>query len=611
MCFVEIKTINKPIVSCATNISDNIIVFTNSLLVFKARESILEFVLINHPIDCPICDQGGECDLQDQYTVMGSANSRFYENLKKSVSNKNINFLIKLSLNKCINCSRCVRFSNQILGDYSFSLLGRGENSSISNYIKKFYDSEISLNVVDLCPVGALTSKLISYDFRIWELIDIKFLDLNDSLMPFIRIDFRGLNIQRVLPLNNPDTHEEWISNYTRINFKNIFKNRFFLPKIKNNFKFISVSWNNFSVFFKNIFIKLIKFFFKKKNYFLSYISICGKKTDIYSYSYYSFFFKKFNINLFNKSFFLKNNLYRNLFFLKNKDIDFLQVEYIYIYNLNFRYNFPLLSYKIREKMIFDYIDIYLAGCILNLNYFFTSIGNCFLDLINFIKKNVYKKISLVLYNNLEKYIINLLNKKNLNFVNLNNNNCINIKSEIGYFKNLKINYFKNFFSLKLNYKNVLNKKKISKHFNFLLNQKFTNFKNYNIFIPKKYNFEQSSIFLNLFGVFNDFTFISYKGDHKNLKSDWNVLKSIFFKFKLKSNLKLSEIKSNFISKKWVYTFYNFLISNLIIFLSFSYIKTYISYFNNNYKKIKNFEFFKLKNNYYSLVEINKMTWLF
>jgi len=291
MCFIEIRNINKPIIACATNISENIDVFTNSLLAFKSRENILEFILINHPIDCPICDQGGECDLQDQYTVMGSINSRFYENNKKAVLNKNINFLIKLSLNKCINCSRCVRYSNQIIGDYSFSLLGRGESSNISNYVKNFFISEINLNVVDLCPVGALTSKLISYDFRIWELIDLKFVDLNDIIMPFIRIDFRGLSIQRVLPLNNFDTEEEWISNYTRINFKNVFKNRFFLPKFKIFNNFISSSWSNFSNITKNIFKKLYIYFYSKKIYFLSYLSLNKKKLDIYNYFYYSLFF--------------------------------------------------------------------------------------------------------------------------------------------------------------------------------------------------------------------------------------------------------------------------------------------------------------------------------
>lgn len=167
MCFVEIENILKPSIACASMISNNIKILTNTLLAFKARENILEFLLITHPIDCPVCDKGGECDLQDQYVVMGSLISRYYENSKKSVKNKNLSFLVKLSLNKCINCTRCTRYSQNITGEYSFSLLGRGENSVISNYTKNFFIGEITGNVMDLCPVGASTSKLIAYDFRL------------------------------------------------------------------------------------------------------------------------------------------------------------------------------------------------------------------------------------------------------------------------------------------------------------------------------------------------------------------------------------------------------------------------------------------------------------
>jgi len=611
MCFIEIKNVNKPVISCATNISENAVVFTNSILAFKSRENILEFILINHPLDCPVCDQGGECDLQDQYTVMGSLNSRFYEKFKKSVSSKNINFLVKLSLNKCINCSRCVRFSNQILGDYSFSLLGRGEYSNISNYTKKFYNSEISLNVVDLCPVGALTSKIISYDFRIWELIDVKFLDINDIIMPFIRIDFRGLSIQRILPLNNPDTQEEWIADHTRISFKNIFKNRFFIPKIKYVFKFVSISWFNLSILVKNIFVKLSKFFYRKKNYFISCAINSKKETDVYNYHFFSFYFKKLNVNFLDKNFSYKNNVYRSSFLLKNKDIDFLNIDTVYIYNLNFRYNFPLISYKLREKIIFDYISIYVTGCVLNLNYFFIFIGNCLKSFLKFFKKNIYKSLSLIFYSNCDKYFFNSLKKKNLKFINLNKYSSNIIEHEIGFFKNFNFNNFKNFFSLKFIYTDILNKKSIKKCFDIMFSQKFTSAKNYNVFIPKKYNFEQNSIFINFFGVFNDFTFISYKSDHKTLKSDWNILKIIFLKLNLKDNLKLSSIKSKFVSKKWVYTYYNFLILESFIFYSFKFIRNFNNFLSNNYKILKNINVFNFKNKYSGLLDVNKITWLF
>jgi len=210
MCIVEIKNSLKPVIACSTLIYKNIDIQINSVLTFKARESVLQFILNNHPLDCPICDQGGECDLQDQYMIMGSNESRYFELNKKYVKDKNISFLLKLSLNKCINCSRCTRFSQVVNGDYSFSLIGRGENIFISNYFKtisKIY--EISANVMDLCPVGAITSKLISYSFRIWEFNDISFIDYFDPFNPPIRIDYKGLKILRVLPLMNDLLKEE------------------------------------------------------------------------------------------------------------------------------------------------------------------------------------------------------------------------------------------------------------------------------------------------------------------------------------------------------------------------------------------------------------------
>ena len=168
MCVVEVKNSFKPIISCAVLILKDMDINTNSVLVLKARESVLQFILNNHPLDCPICDQGGECDLQDQYVIMGSSESRYYENNKKSVKDKNISFILKLSLNKCINCSRCTRFSQIVNGDYSYSLLGRGENIFISNYLKELNNVfEMSSNVMDLCPVGAITSKVVSYNFRV------------------------------------------------------------------------------------------------------------------------------------------------------------------------------------------------------------------------------------------------------------------------------------------------------------------------------------------------------------------------------------------------------------------------------------------------------------
>lgn len=386
MCFVEIENILKPSIACASMISNNLKILTNSLLAFKARENILEFLLITHPIDCPICDKGGECDLQDQYMVMGSLISRYYENSKKSVKNKNLSFLVKLSLNKCINCTRCTRYSQNITGEYSFSLLGRGENSVISNYIKSLFIGEITGNVMDLCPVGALTSKLIAYDFRLWELVDTKFVDFLDIMNPPIRIDYRGLKIIRVLPLSNNVIQEEWISDKLRYNFKSIFKNRFYLPFIKKNLNFIHISWKISYFFLKNNYIKILCFFVKQKCFFLKNISFCQNTTDLYSFFFNKKYFK--NLNFFNnfENILKKKKNFRKNFMLIDKDLDYLKINNFLLFNVNLRYELPLLNFKIREKMTFDYSSIFVFGFILELNYIYEHLGNNLKNIFFFLK---------------------------------------------------------------------------------------------------------------------------------------------------------------------------------------------------------------------------------
>jgi len=616
MCFVEVKNISKPVISCATNILNNQVVYTNTLLTFKARENILEFILINHPIDCPICDQGGECDLQDQYTVLGSLNSRFYESFKKSVKSKNISLVIKLSLKKCINCSRCSRFAQQIIGDYSFSLLGRGENSNISNYNKLFFNSEISSNVMDLCPVGALTSKIISYDFRIWELIDLRYVDTEDVIHPNIRIDFRGLRVQRILPTTNSDINEEWISDDARFSYNFFFKNRFYLPKIKSLNKFVNYSWINFSVIFKNLFFRLTGFFDDKKMFFLKNVVFDKYRTDLYIISYYNFFLDNFSLAFSNKYNFIKNNVNRACYLFKNKDIDFLKVESIYIYFINFRFVNPILNYKVREKMIFDYINVFIFGSSLNLNYFYKFIGNSFKFFLNFFKKNNFKSNFIMFYNDKRSAFLNFFSSNKYKYNIAANSLNINF-SELGYCKNNFLNAFIKSFAVNFNNSSMFyNKNSFKKSIYFYLNQNFLNIKYQKFFIPKKFNFEQSSMFINIFGVFNDFTFLSYKSDHKSLKNDWSFLNLFFKKLSFFKNLSLSKVKLNFVSKKWLYSFYN----NLIFIKEFCVKKKFVKYFNNFYKncemsllKFKLNKVIKqnINSSFVNLININKISWLF
>ena len=207
MCLVEVSGVLKPIASCAMPISNNMSIFTNTKLVKKAREGILEFILLNHPLDCPICDQGGECDLQDQSLIYGSDRGRFYD-FKRSINDKDCGPLIKTLMTRCIHCTRCIRYIDEIAGFKYMGIIGRGSSMEITNFLNKSINSEVSGNVIDLCPVGALTSKPYSFISRPWELVSSNTIDLNDIMHVNIRVDVRDFKILRILPVFNPILNE-------------------------------------------------------------------------------------------------------------------------------------------------------------------------------------------------------------------------------------------------------------------------------------------------------------------------------------------------------------------------------------------------------------------
>ena len=216
MCLVEVKPgPPKPQASCALPAADAQEVRTDSLMVKKAREGVMEFLLINHPLDCPICDQGGECDLQDQAMAYGRGFSRFDEN-KRAVTDKYMGPIIKTSMNRCIQCTRCVRFAEQVAGVEEIGAIGRGENMQITTYLEKTLTSELSGNVADLCPVGALLQKPQSFEIRPWELKKTPSIDVHDAVGSNIRLDSRGRQVMRVLPRINEDVNEEWLSDKSR-----------------------------------------------------------------------------------------------------------------------------------------------------------------------------------------------------------------------------------------------------------------------------------------------------------------------------------------------------------------------------------------------------------
>ncbi|WEX78611.1 NADH-quinone oxidoreductase subunit NuoG [Sinorhizobium numidicum] len=251
MCLIEVKGgPPKPAASCAMGVRDLRPgpngelpeIFTTTPMVKKAREGVMEFLLINHPLDCPICDQGGECDLQDQAMAFGIDTSRYQEN-KRAVEDKYIGPLVKTVMNRCIHCTRCVRFTTEVAGIAELGLIGRGEDAEITTYLEQAMTSELQGNVVDLCPVGALTSKPFAFTARPWELNKTESIDVMDALGSAIRVDTRGREVMRIMPRVNEDINEEWISDKTRFIWDGLKTQRLDRPYVKKDGRLQPASW--------------------------------------------------------------------------------------------------------------------------------------------------------------------------------------------------------------------------------------------------------------------------------------------------------------------------------------------------------------------------------
>ena len=243
MCLVEMEKSPKPIASCAMPAAEGMNIKTNTAFVEKARKGVMEFLLANHPLDCPVCDQGGECDLQDQSMYYGVDKSRFIEN-KRQVKEKYMGPLIKTQMTRCIHCTRCVRFATEVAGVPEIGAIGRGENMEITTYLEKAMESELSANVIDLCPVGALTSKPYAFEARPWELKKTESIDVMDAVGSNIRVDTYNWEVKRILPRLNNDINEEWISDKTRYSCDGLLKQRLDVPYIKKDNKLQKSSWD-------------------------------------------------------------------------------------------------------------------------------------------------------------------------------------------------------------------------------------------------------------------------------------------------------------------------------------------------------------------------------
>src|ERR1700716_997794 len=242
MCLVEVEKSPKPVASCAMPVAESNVIHTQSPAAIKARNGVMEMLLINHPLDCPICDQGGECDLQDQAMAYGFDRGRYEEN-KRAVRDKDFGPLVATSMNRCIHCTRCIRFLTEIAGVEELGATGRGEAMEITTYIEKALGSELSGNIVDLCPVGALTSKPYAYVARPWELRKTESVDVLDAVGSNIRVDARGAQILRVLPRLHEDVNEEWISDKTRFAVDGLVRRRLDRPYIRRHGALVEAEW--------------------------------------------------------------------------------------------------------------------------------------------------------------------------------------------------------------------------------------------------------------------------------------------------------------------------------------------------------------------------------
>lgn len=566
MCLVEIEKSIKPVVACSTEIINNMVIFTNSPLVLKSRENILEMLLLNHPLDCPICDQGGECDLQDQAIFFGSTFSRNYFS-KRSVEDKSCSNIIKTIMNRCIHCTRCVRFGEEICGVKFFGTLNRGLKTEIGNYIFKLSISKISANVVDLCPVGALTLKSSAFKLRPWEIFSIAGIDLTDSLGTNIYLLYKGSDILRVVPKYNALINDSWISDkarfYYHISYKPLepflhldflncqqFTRNLFLFNSNNDletlllFKHFSTSYNSL----KNNFKLLNKTSIKTNFYFwgtksrITYISNVKKSVYIFLASNLDLESPVLNIRLRSKIVYHANlsfsigPFFKSTFptkFLKFSTLELL----ILILGKNLILSKLILNYILfffSSKAILDRLDCYLLKIFsykIPQNFFFNIAAFCntessnFLNFSKFNLKEIFFSKNIFLLNLNDTFLLRKLlffNKKKF-WINQFSSNILTT-----FFKNSWVKLDRNLDSgvyLNLEQRpqlmSFIKEKNIFNIFNFIslffksyLEPAPFNFKNFFFDFSKKYykqNHFLEASFRPLIFNFNNFNFFFEK----------------------------------------------------------------------------------------------------
>lgn len=610
MCLIELNNGIKPIIACATNISNNIEIILDSLLVKKARENILEFLLINHPLDCPICDQGGECDLQDQTIMYGSDRGRFKE-MKRSVEDKEMGPIIKTIMTRCIHCTRCIRFSEEILGINNLGIIGRGSSSEIKMNNLFFLDSELSGNIIDICPVGALTLKPFAFTGRPWDLKSIETIDILDSLNSNIRVDIKGNRILRILPKINKQINEYWISDYIRFSYESIqsFRVKYPLISYKNNFfffhtdnVFLRLNWEQCFEFFK------VLFNFKTINSFNFYLSNGIGLFNANLFYYFSKFVKNSNFYIESISF---NNIDNRSNFYINSFNHFMTSNFFIFYNLNIKNNFSIFYTKLfnflnnsfYKKYIFyigknndssglgihvgnsffSFFSLLRGKQLLNAYYFRFITKNLNISLINSDNDLIFFLNSLHIFDKID--INNLLFLSNIpGYFEFGLNSTLSIPSSINSIDN--ISYFyktssvgnTNSFIYQGNYLPIIEESKIDKTY---------------IFLPSTNVFEVEDSYINIFGDLQTSNQVLDFSEKEEIKSDFYIFKNLFFYFFYSSTIKknISLIYSfDLISSELIHYYFNYFV------LTFDYIP-YLDNYNKNTFLYKTNSFFYIRNN--------------
>ena len=378
MCLVEIEKAPKLVSSCTMPLMDGMSIITNSEKVKAGRKGVMEFLLINHPLDCPICDQGGECDLQDQAMYYGFDKSRYQEN-KRAVDNKNMGPLVNTIMTRCIHCTRCVRFATEVAGVPELGMLGRGENAEITTYLEQSITSELSGNVIDLCPVGALTSKPYQFKARPWELKRTDSIDIFDAVGSNIRIDSRAQEILRVTPRANDLINEEWITDKVRFNYDGYYQQRIDQPYIRKNGTLEPVTWSDA--------IKSLKQKLKQSKP----LSLIGDQVDIETGYAIKKFMKNFGDNNVecrtDNQAIIQNNIESIRFNTPLTEIE--NADLIIIGGTNPRIEAPIINHKI-FKAYNNFAEIFNIGENLDLNYPTHHLGE---DLSNLNSEDLQKAL--------------------------------------------------------------------------------------------------------------------------------------------------------------------------------------------------------------------------